>query len=164
MTLHADLLRQAATLAILDPRRPQQANLRRSISASYYALFHMLTDEAAARLVRGTNRQAHRNYVRRRFEHGPMRRIAKAWVQPSIPQWLADSGISPGTDLRLVASAFERLQELRHRADYDHATSFARADAQAAIELTEEAFAAWGRIRTEPAADFFLITLLLPAR
>lgn len=35
-----DLLQQAVGLAKVDARRPKQANLRRAISAAYYALFH----------------------------------------------------------------------------------------------------------------------------
>jgi len=42
MSLHADLLDQAEQLAQLDPRRPKQANLRRSVSSAYYALFHSI--------------------------------------------------------------------------------------------------------------------------
>ena len=45
--LHDDLQQQARELATKDRRRPRQANLRRAVSASYYALFHFLTDEAA---------------------------------------------------------------------------------------------------------------------
>jgi uncharacterized protein (UPF0332 family) len=44
--VYEHLLEQAVTLARLDSRRPKQANLRRSISAAYYALFHLLIDEA----------------------------------------------------------------------------------------------------------------------
>ena len=49
LSLHADLLRQARQLALKEPRRPSQASLRRAISASYYALFHLLVDEAPNR-------------------------------------------------------------------------------------------------------------------
>ena len=42
MTLAADLLKQAERLAKLEPKRPKQASLRRSISAAYYSLFHLL--------------------------------------------------------------------------------------------------------------------------
>lgn len=46
MSIHKDLLQQARLLAILDEKRPKQANLRRAISSAYYALFHYLIDEA----------------------------------------------------------------------------------------------------------------------
>ena len=52
MSLQQDLLRQARDLATKEPRRPSQASLRRAVSAAYYALFHLLVDEAIGRLSR----------------------------------------------------------------------------------------------------------------
>ena len=57
MSLPRDLLAQATLLATKEPRRPRQASLRRSVSASHYALFHLLVDTAARRLVSGNDRQ-----------------------------------------------------------------------------------------------------------
>ncbi len=51
MSLHDDLLEQAKHLANREPRRPKQASLRRAISAAYYALFHLLVDEATKLLA-----------------------------------------------------------------------------------------------------------------
>ena len=39
--MHEDLLAQAVTLATIDPKKPKQANLRRAISAAYYALISL---------------------------------------------------------------------------------------------------------------------------
>ena len=44
--MHKDLLDQAVSLAKLDAKKPKQANLRRAVSSTYYALFHLLVDEA----------------------------------------------------------------------------------------------------------------------
>lgn len=55
----AELLEQAGNLARREPRRPKQASLRRSISASYYSLFHFLIEEATRLTVgSGHNRKA----------------------------------------------------------------------------------------------------------
>lgn len=43
MSLPNELLAQARHLATKEPRRPRDASLRRSVSAAYYALFHLLT-------------------------------------------------------------------------------------------------------------------------
>lgn len=51
MNLHNELLRQARHLATKEPRRPLQASLRRAVSAAYYALFHLLVDDAVRRMV-----------------------------------------------------------------------------------------------------------------
>ncbi len=44
MSLSRDLLKQARILARKEPKKPLQASLRRSVSASYYAIFHLLVD------------------------------------------------------------------------------------------------------------------------
>ena len=46
MSLHSELLKQARFLARKEPRKPTRASLRRSVSASCHALFHLLVDEA----------------------------------------------------------------------------------------------------------------------
>lgn len=46
-----DLLAQADHLCRLSPKRPKQANLRRAVSASYYAVFHALCRSNADALV-----------------------------------------------------------------------------------------------------------------
>jgi hypothetical protein len=48
-----DLLQQARQLAQIDPRRPKQANLRRAVSAAYYALFHEVIDRAVGAVLSG---------------------------------------------------------------------------------------------------------------
>lgn len=42
-----NLLAQAKLLATKEQSRPKQASLRRSVSAAYYALFHLLVDASA---------------------------------------------------------------------------------------------------------------------
>ena len=44
--MYPDLIEQAEHLVYLDPGKPKQANLRRAVSAAYYALFHYLVLEA----------------------------------------------------------------------------------------------------------------------
>ena len=44
MSLHSELLRQTRFFAWKEPKKPTQASLRRSVLASYYALFHHLVD------------------------------------------------------------------------------------------------------------------------
>jgi len=51
MSLARDLLEQAQHLSRREPRRPRQASLRRAISAAYYAMFHLMVQEATTLLV-----------------------------------------------------------------------------------------------------------------
>ena len=75
MSLPRDRLAQAKLLATKEKSRPKQASLRRSVSAAYYALFHLLVDAAAGRLVSGADRQPLRECLSRAFDHGVMKRV-----------------------------------------------------------------------------------------
>ena len=48
MAFADDLLEQAYHLANKENDNPTQASLRRSVSTAYYALFHLLIDEAVS--------------------------------------------------------------------------------------------------------------------
>lgn len=54
MAISSNLISTALQLANVHQRRPCKADLRRSISTSYYALFHGLAALAAGRLVAST--------------------------------------------------------------------------------------------------------------
>jgi len=69
MSLPNELLAQARHLATKEPRRPRDASLRRSVSAAYYALFHLLTAEASRFLVSGTDRGGLQSLLARGFAH-----------------------------------------------------------------------------------------------
>ena len=84
MSLHADLLRQARQLALEEPGRPSQASLRRAISASYYALFHLLIDEATRRMSSGRDRTALRGCLGRAFVHADMKRVAQQFSDGGV--------------------------------------------------------------------------------
>ena len=47
-----DLLTQARQLALIDVGKPKQTNLRRAISAVYYAVFHLFVDDFDDRPIR----------------------------------------------------------------------------------------------------------------
>lgn len=69
-----DLLGQANFLLQLDTRRPKQANLRRAVSAAYYALFHFLIEESTLLTVGTANAaKPRRQLVGRGFSHTAMR-------------------------------------------------------------------------------------------
>lgn len=58
VALANDLLEQAYHLARKEPKRPRQASLRRAISTSYYALFHLLISEATRNWKQSSQRPA----------------------------------------------------------------------------------------------------------
>jgi len=146
MSLHADLLEQAETLAQLDPRRPKQANLRRAVSSAYYALFHLLTSEASALYAAESGMAAR---INRTLNHGEMKKASSMIANDKLPKGVQPPGGTYTTppDLKSVANAFVSLQQARHEADYDLARTFRRQEALAFVEEARQAFEAWERVR-----------------
>jgi hypothetical protein len=64
------LLDHAAQLADAGSGRPRDADIRRGISAAYYAVFHDLTGRAARHLI-GSFPQETQNEIRRTWSIGP---------------------------------------------------------------------------------------------
>jgi uncharacterized protein (UPF0332 family) len=142
------LLNAARELAGHGVGRPSQTKLRRSISMSYYALFHALTRQAAEHLIPdGKPEQQLR--LARTFGHRDIKR-ACAWVsgrQRDVPQHVR-AIVDPlrNTTIDSVAASFIDLQQARHGADYDHLMAYSKAtvlahisDASAAIKALEKA-------------------------
>ena len=159
MALPDDLLTQARHLVSLDRRRPKQANLRRAVSAAYYALFHLLASESARRIspVVPASLVLH---LRRAFDHATMRHVCSAMLD-SRSRLRSVFALTPSVDLILVADSFHRLQDARHEADYDVSTALDRGEATLSVQSAEGAFAAWKRVRNTDEANIFLLALLM---
>jgi hypothetical protein len=54
-----------------------------------------------------------------------------------------------------------KLQEARQQADYDNAKIWESTAVQAILTDTQSAFASWAKIRTHPAANEYLLSLLI---
>lgn len=160
MALHDDLLDQAQHLATRERKRPKQASLRRAVSASYYALFHLLAAEGARRLAPG-NPAALRGHIGRAYDHGSMRQVCEQFGrrQPKGPiaSLLADA---IEAELEDIAKAFIALQQARHEADYDLTRTFDRKDALQKVQQARTAFTNWRIIRSSANATVFLAALL----
>lgn len=152
-----DLLEQAGHLLTVDPGKPKQANLRRAVSAAYYALFHLLGGDAGEHLLRGSYEFRHR--LVRAFEHGEMKLACKALCDPNV-LGRHFPGVTIPPDLLLVARTFINLQEERHRADYDVTAKFERHDARRLVDAARDAFVAWRRARRTDEAYLFVVLLL----
>ena len=162
MSLPHDLLAQATLLATKEARRPKQASLRRSVSACYYALFHLLVHDAVRRFVGGNNRDALRNCLARAFDHGVMRRVAHQFAAAHISPRLSPglNGLPLQHQIRNVSETFVDLQQCRHEADYDMGRRFTRVEVLDLIGNAERAFAEWREVRHSLQADTFLVGLL----
>ena len=153
---HADRLLNGAAHA---------ADIRRAISASYYAVFHLLTLDAAACVSPGNRILQSR--LRRAAQHRDMRKVCDtiASAGPQGPKLLAgviEPPIAP--ELSAVAGAFATLQDARHAADYDLDTEPSFALARASRDLGCTVFKDWQHIRNQPNTQAFLVALLLADR
>lgn len=155
MSLHSDLLEQADQLAKLDPKRPKQANLRRAVSATYYAMFHLLASEASALYALEFGMAAR---INRTFTHAEMRKASSMIANDKLPRSLqpAAGGYSTPTDLKAVTAAFVTLQQARHEADYDLARTFRRQEALNYVGTARQALEAWDRVRNTDDARIYL--------
>lgn len=124
MAYHRDLLHQAIDLAHKNPVHPTQADLRRAVSASYYALFHLLISETVAHWSLDSSRAG----LARMFEHRAMAKASERILDSRLFPYVGEDA-AVVQQLRTVAQSFVRLQDARHTADYDNATSWTRDEA-----------------------------------
>jgi hypothetical protein len=136
-----DLLQIAEDLAGQDGRgRPRQAYLRRSLSTTYYALFHALAELCADELIGVTRVKTEPwRQVYRALEHG----FAKNALNQNVVQ-----DIDPAA--KIFADAFIDLQEKRHTADYDPKRfPFGRKVTRGYIQQAKKAIAALAKLNSD---------------
>jgi hypothetical protein len=157
-----DLLEQARFLSRREAGRgrPRQASLRRAVSTAYYAVFHLLSAEATSQAC-PANPAGLRERVQRALGHDTMKQAANAFQSNRLP-----ANISPllghpvAAPLISVARGFVRLQEERHKADYDLSDQFDRLRVQGLLREAEQVFSDWNTVRNTDDAHLFLASLL----
>lgn len=143
----AKLLEQADRLAKRAPvgagvaGQPRNIDLRRAVSAAYYALFHDIVSRIAGHLLPAAT-DAERWAIGRGLTHGNIKAVC-LWVQTPGQAGAqakdAMKALALNPDVLDVAIAFTALQELRHDADYDHSADFTKAGTLAAIDQARDA-------------------------
>jgi uncharacterized protein (UPF0332 family) len=155
MAYSDELIEHANFLVDLNvPNDPKQVDLRRAVSAAYYAIFHLLTSEAA----QNWKHDRHQARFARIFDHRPMKTCSAniaSKQSPSDPNKLAVFA-----KLKVVAENFVDLQQARHDADYDNSRVWSRTQAYEEILKAEVAIAAWATIREDEMAQDYLYDLL----
>ena len=154
MAYHDDLLAQALLLVHLTPQT--QASLRRSVSAAYYSVFHLLISEATSNWSNVTLRTT----LGRAFDHGPMK---QASIRVANLQQSPFAGEDPHvvTSLRFVAQSFTQLQEERHFADYNLTRDLNPLDALTQVKSAEKVFQLWPQIRAKQITEEYLVALVV---
>ncbi len=161
--MHEQLLDQALTLATLDPRRPKQANLRRAISAAYYALFHFLVDESCRAMMGALHGQApFRHVLGRAFAHGVMKDACKSFgggtLKKSVAKGLPSDFRIPEA-IQDLATTFVDLQDNRHLADYDLTERFERSNVLTLITDVKNQTEKFQELPASNEKQFFLACL-----
>jgi hypothetical protein len=152
------LLDQASRLiSSLGRGAPRQADLRRAISSTYYALFHAIVTQAADDFF-GKPQRASPLYqkVFRSVEHRKLRRLCDDIVKSNLPR---NHSIF-GHDLIAVASAVIDLQEKRHSADYDPHYRVNISDANSAVKAARAALASFRSLNRERQTVFSSLLIL----
>lgn len=136
-------------------------DLRRAISASYYAVFHAvaaaLGDEFAGKESRNTRRYG---MVYRSLEHSRLRDVCKKLSTAKPVAAYQDLFIAgPTRELGRFAANLVELRESRHQADYDPLSRFTTRQARDAIGSATECVAILARI--DGSTRKAMLTLLL---
>lgn len=128
---------------------PTEAEIRRSISSSYYAVFHALAQVCANSLIGPIESKRPKHAwveVYRGLNHGVCKKACEQANSVNFPECI-----------KKFADAFIQLQEKRHLADYDPYTKFSKADGEfwyrlarisirslrSAKKIDQKAFSAW---------------------
>lgn len=110
---------QSSLLAKRSPKKPRQADLKRAVSSTYYALFHRLCLLNADSLIGTGTARSDKAWIQvyRAIDHGQAKKRCRSAQDKNFPDAIKN-----------FAAAFVSLQELRHRADYDPLHSFTKSE------------------------------------
>jgi hypothetical protein len=134
------------------------ARIRRSVSTSYYALFHFLLDEVGTRVVgTGNHLRTRRRLLGRTVSHKAMKtaldKVRGANADVSVQDFLRNAGtvgpVTPPRFIKNIALAFSDAQAKRHDADYDLNKPLSEVDARLLRARVKRVIAAW-RASTSP--------------
>jgi uncharacterized protein (UPF0332 family) len=139
----------------------QSVSYARAVSAAYYALFHHINSAAAGLIAPNVPSDTNQR-VQRWFEHAEMKKVCGRFLQATLDQPLRNLvGETASPEMQNVASSFIKLQEARHRADYDLSYSLSSEEAQELIVAAIGAMASWDNIAASAEANIFILSLLL---
>jgi len=156
---HDELLQQAKELVHKNPNNPTQADLRRSVSAAYYALFHLLIFEASLNWSNHTSRPG----LARMFDHSVMKKVSKKVTDAGRMPYAGEDPVIVDK-LRSFAGLFVQLQEQRHEADYNIKDAWTLTQSLKEMLAANRAFVTWQEIRTEKISQDYLVSLLIRPR
>ncbi len=147
-----DFLETARDLATSSKRRPRQANLRRAVSTTYYALFHCLANCCADMVVGGAGSDRSRPAWRQTYRalgHGTAKTRCKNQNIRQFPVEIQD-----------LANVFVDMQKKRHSADYDPDAVFSKPEVVQDIDEAETVIRGFPRASRRDRRAFAVYLLL----
>ena len=159
------LLEQAELLLRATGRKPRQADLRRSVSSTYYAVFHTVLIAAGDEFVGKTLRNDRRyTMVYRSIDHSAVRKMCEeaAKQTPNAKLFKSLSGARFESSIRQFANLTLALQSKRHEADYDPSHRLTSVDAMFAIYQARTAIDAFEQASPESRKLFLTLLLFAP--
>lgn len=135
--------------------RPRPADLRRAVSAAYYALFHLLAGNTANMLA-GTRPSAASR--RRQFWTQTYRVLDHGYAKNQCLNHTVMRGFTQ--EIQDVGALFVDMQLNRQNADYNPDVMFSRSEVMRLIDDAEKAIDGFAHLDRQYRRDFALHTLL----
>jgi hypothetical protein len=160
------LFEQANKLITIQVGPPRQVDIRRAISAAYYATFHATITAAADQFIGVTSRDTSRyGLVYRSVSHAWLRDLCKEVQKPTLSNKFKPHAPSTGfgPNITAFAAAVVELQEKRHAADYDVMIRMNKSDAALAVSTAKAALRRFGKA-SKARRLAYLSLLLFPPR
>ena len=127
--------------------RPAQADLRKAVSAAYYAVFYALCRNSADCFIGASESERSERAWRQAF-----RALDHGFAKRQCRNRQVIAGFPP--EIRRFASSFIWLQERRHAADYDPDVMFDLDNAQECLNRATQAVAALAEATSKDRRDF----------
>lgn len=148
-----DLLKDARHLARRGGKNPKQSSLRRAVSTAYYAVFHLLV----ADFVRHWRIPEQRARLGRIVDHGGISgtifKIQDRRQPTAVEAELGD-----------LLAKLTQLQKDRIEADYNVGKNWSATDVKRTLDVADEVFLSWRRIRNERIAQDHFLAIAVPRR
>lgn len=151
------IARQLASGAVGRGRgRPRQAELRRAVSAAYYALFYLLAGNAANTLAGARPSARNRQFWMQTYRAVEHRHAKNQCLNKAVMR-----GFPP--EIQDLGQIFANMQTHRHNADYNPEATFRRSQVMRLIDNAERAVDGFDRV-SAPDRRAFALHILLRSR
>lgn len=131
--------------------RPPHTDLRRAVSACYYALFHQLCLISVESVMPMAPPSVRRGLIRH-IDHGTLRQLCSN-VADKTNVWPSLSG---NPRVQQVCRDFVDLYGVRQRADYDHSASFSRPEVINLIQRSSQSVRRTASMKSTPDGQLFM--------